>query len=651
MSRLNRSLLILLLLAWHGASAAPRALAAPGKTTANYLDVDVGGRGVAMAGTQFGSDGEVFAAFYNPALLGRVERREMGVMHNEFLSDLRQEVFAYVHPTERAGNFAAALNYFSYGDISGFNAQGAPTGKVSASDMMFSGSWAKDWEIVMGERMFKGLSTGLTGKVLNKKLHNDSALGFAMDAGLSYALTGRFVEGTQAAASLSNFGPGLKFRQESSPLPTAVRIGLARSFWGDAFTATVDEVMPFHSDPYPAAALEYKLRKMFSLRVGYKGDKSLDQELTYGAGFETSVFKVDYAFVPFEDLGDSHRISVTLRFGKNVKRRTTDEQLALRIREAETLFAQGLLVDAYLVSIQVQRVAPWLDANNRLISKIQKDFQDLEESDRKEKQRLQAEALFKRAEQFFVEGNLINARLEFQTLLGLDPGHKQAQSYLKQIEGQFRSFLDSFYREGMLAFAEENYEKAKEEFEKVLAIRPDHAEAREQLSRCVEEIAEREREAREAQRKDILEKTYSEALQAFRSSEFEKALALFKDVLAVDPGHADALRYEAMVKRTLHEHSLKTGRDHAAKGQWELAIRNLKKALEYNPGSGAAKEILKDAERRWDLQKKVVSQNLYKQGLEAFLAGDKKKAQGIWEKALELDPKNEGAIRGLSRIQ
>ena len=272
---------------------------------------------------------------------------------------------------------------------------------------------------------------------------------------------------------------------------------MARSFWGDAFTATVDEVMPFHSDPYPAAALEYKLRKMFSLRVGYKGDKSLDQELTYGAGFETSVFKVDYAFVPFEDLGDSHRISVTLRFGKNVKRRTTDEQLALRTREAETLFAQGLLVDAYLVSIQVQRVAPWLDANNRLISKIQKDFQDLEESDRKEKQRLQAEALFKRAEQFFVEGNLINARLEFQTLLGLDPGHKQAQSYLKQIEGQFRSFLDSFYREGMLAFAEENYEKAKEEFEKVLAIRPDHAEAREQLSRCVEVIAEKEKEARE----------------------------------------------------------------------------------------------------------------------------------------------------------
>ena len=38
------------------------------------------------------------------------------------------------------------------------------------------------------------------------------------------------------------------------------------------------------------------------------------------------------------------------------------------------------------------------------------------------------------------------------------------------IEGQFESFVQNFYQNGMVAFAAENYESAREEFEKVLAI-------------------------------------------------------------------------------------------------------------------------------------------------------------------------------------
>ena len=69
-----------------------------------------------------------------------------------------------------------------------------------------------------------------------------------------------------------------------------------------------------------------------------------------------------------------------------------------------------------------------------------------------------------------------------------------------------------------------------------------------------------------------------------------------------------------------------------------------------NPSSKEAKSLLEDAQRRWELQKRVQSQNLYKEGLEAFLSGDKTKARSAWKKAIEFDPDNEEAKRGLQRI-
>src|SRR5581483_2935970 len=91
------------------------------------------------------------------------------------------------------------------------------------------------------------------------------------------------------------------------------------------------------------------------------------------------------------------------------------------------------------------------------------------------------------------------------------------------------------------------------------------------------------------------------------------------------------------------------GQENAGKGQWDQAIKAFKQALEF-VDSREARNLLSDAQQRWDLQKKVVGQNYYKEGLEAFLAGDKKKAKTLWEKAIDADPENEEAKRGLARL-
>src|SRR3989344_5161560 len=97
----------------HLASRFSLLYAAPGKATANYLKGDVGAKGVALAGTQFGSENDSFASFYNPALLSGISQKEFVFMHSEYIEDLRQEAFTFVNPTNERGSFALAANYFT----------------------------------------------------------------------------------------------------------------------------------------------------------------------------------------------------------------------------------------------------------------------------------------------------------------------------------------------------------------------------------------------------------------------------------------------------------------------------------------------------------------------------------------------------------
>ena len=354
--------------------------AAPGKNTDNFLKVEVGGKASAMAGTQFASEEDSFAQFYNPSLLSGIDRREIGFTHNEFITDIRQEVLTYAHPTERFGNFAAAFNYFTPGQIDGFDRFGARTESLSARNILLSGSWAKSWRLEFGENIFEGISSGISIKGLSRKLHQDSTLGFALDMGIHYTFKNRYLNNLKIAGSIQNLGPGVKFKSSADSLPQTLRLGLSRSWFGDALTLTADHVKVLNSDSHQAAAIQYKILKSVHLRFGYKSLHSLDQKFTYGVGFENPVLRVDYAFVPFGRVGDTHRVSAIFRFGKSSRWITADEHLKIRFNEAKTFYGQGLLMEAFMISSQIQKVAPWMEENNKFLRKIQKDFRELSQT-------------------------------------------------------------------------------------------------------------------------------------------------------------------------------------------------------------------------------------------------------------------------------
>ena len=623
-----------------------------GKSSGNELRVDVGARAVAMGGIQFGEEESAFGIYYNPAFMANITQKEVGFMHNEYIFDLRQDVLSYIHPTEK-WVYGGGLTYFSYGAIDGYNKNDTKIGNIDANDLSIMGSWARslDWEL--GAVQFKDFKVGSSLKLLRKVLGPESAFGFAVDLGFVYPIKSeryQYLDKLKLAGAIQNLSNGIKVGSETNELERVMRLGVGRAFWGDAIHLGLDGVMVSGSGLYPVLGFEYKLIKNIAVRAGYKGVRALEQRFSYGIGFENPLFSIDYAFVPFGDLEDTHRISVRYRFGKSTAKPRADSQLRGKVDQAKTLYAQGQLVDAYIISLQISHVAPWLDENNNLLATIQRSFQELEDSDKKEKMLAEVNNLYARGEKLFEEGNLIDAQLNFETVLGLQPNHAGAKGYLKQIEGHFRLFIENFYKEGLAAFAEQDYERAKNQFEKVLVINPNHPEARAQLAACIEILENKRKLEAQEEKTAAISRKYREALNAYKAEKYQESLVLFKEALDLDPANDEIRRYVASANDILYRQSLLKAQELSSKGEWEGAIQLLRLALEYNPQSLEAKDSLVNIQRRWDLQRRVLSQNLYKEGLEAFLGGDKKRAKEIWQKSLELDPDNQEAKRGISRL-
>jgi hypothetical protein len=59
----------------------------------------------------------------------------------------------------------------------------------------------------------------------------------------------------------------------------------------------------------PRVGVEYLISKVVALRGGLMGDN-----ITAGAGISVSSVTLDYAFQPHEELGNTHRVSIGLKW-------------------------------------------------------------------------------------------------------------------------------------------------------------------------------------------------------------------------------------------------------------------------------------------------------------------------------------------------
>lgn len=290
---------------------------AAGTTGAAFLKLPTSARAVALGSAFVAAVDNSESMFWNPAGLARFEEQsesELSFGYSALLETSYAGTVAYARPFANGrGVLGAAFVYFSQASIRGFNTLGDPDGSFTPNDFAFVVHYAKKLEQV-------SLGGGL--KFIRSELADVSGSSFALDLGIQSERVFDLGEGpVDLGASMRNLGPPIQVGSVADPLPFVLQLG---ALWhiSPRVRALLDGHLPVDDDPYPSLGLEF-LQPMGenlagALRAGYnlRNDRDVDglSGVSGGFGVMAGRFRFDYAWVPFGDVGTTHRISLGLLF-------------------------------------------------------------------------------------------------------------------------------------------------------------------------------------------------------------------------------------------------------------------------------------------------------------------------------------------------
>ncbi|MDE2292199.1 MAG: tetratricopeptide repeat protein, partial [Elusimicrobia bacterium] len=288
------------------AAAVPARASGAGADPFNFLFLDANARPVALGGAYTALAGDANSLLYNPAGLGRMNAHEATFMHDEHFAGVTQEYAAYASPW----GLGAVLDTLHFGDVprtTYSNPAGSGLGTVGLDDLMLG--------LGYGRAVADGAYAGAGLKLIRESIAGVDAQAYALDLGAQ--LDPRPLPGLTLGLALQNLGPSVRFQSASEDLPLNLRMGGAYRFtaFGQGETLALDVTKERSESPLVAFGAETVVAGVLPLRVGFTTRNQAGPGVTAGMGWTHAGFSVDYAFVPYGDLGSAHRVSVTVRWG------------------------------------------------------------------------------------------------------------------------------------------------------------------------------------------------------------------------------------------------------------------------------------------------------------------------------------------------
>lgn len=277
---------------------------------ADFLKIPVGARAVGLGNAYTSLANDVTSIYWNPAGLGLMSQREFGAAHSQWLLDTQYNFLAFGYPA-KGGTLAASIISLSNGEQEARGANREQTGSIRAQDQALALGYGRNFGLI---------SAGFNTKFIQSYIAGYKAATFALDFGF---MVKDILPNLGVGAALQNLGPGLKFIVQRDPLPLTLSAGINyRPMAGLALAADVKKGL-VDREVHIHAGTEYSIFPLLTLRGGYL--TNLTQQLTNrvhqnftgfsaGLGFKFLGHQMDYAFAPFGVLGDTHRVSLAVRF-------------------------------------------------------------------------------------------------------------------------------------------------------------------------------------------------------------------------------------------------------------------------------------------------------------------------------------------------
>jgi len=293
---------------------------ARGLTSASFLKTPPSARFEGMAGACLTQNGPQ-SFFCNPAGLANAPKgRVSSSFAYETLIEGSYRAAASVVRGSGFGAFAAGLVYNnSSAGMDKYNTLGVSLGGFSAYDSALGAAFARRYGFV---------DFGFGVKFIKSKLAETSAVSGAFDAGFIFREAGRVK--TEFSLAVRNVGAPLKLGSEKAPLPLEFGGGLKWKYTPE-FDILFEGRLPCDHSPYLIIAGEWFLAfspaEHRSPQAGVSGlflrgginfknysDLGALGACSGGLGLKLGILELDYAFVPYGDLGSTHRTEISWRF-------------------------------------------------------------------------------------------------------------------------------------------------------------------------------------------------------------------------------------------------------------------------------------------------------------------------------------------------
>jgi len=300
----------------------------PGTSLFNFLKINPSPRTAAVADVNGIMSSQSF--LNNPAVLPWLRISELSIAHLVYVADISYSNAGYVHSFNKKSAIGVSLGYlgtgamartvYSASDVNEFS----ETGTFAASDMLLT--------LAYGRRTTRYFSYGLNVKMARESIDGNNTDGFLFSAS-GYSVTPRTGKKTAFLPlnkqsytkdewifgfGVFNVGPAIK--NMDAPMGGFLNLGTSfghGSSWYGELAIYADQASQLRT------GFEIALADPLTLRFGYRyqfKDSGLGLPITGGIGINIGTFSFDYAWVPYGDLGQTHRLALTTRFPDAAKR-------------------------------------------------------------------------------------------------------------------------------------------------------------------------------------------------------------------------------------------------------------------------------------------------------------------------------------------
>lgn len=591
--------------------------------TDSVFKLGAGARGIGMGRAFVSLADDASAMYWNPAALKNVQRMQFMAMYMPLYGDFTEATYTYfgfVYPTLSAGAFG--VGYMGVGTtFDGYDDISRPTGEGNASESQILVSYAAERHFGW---LFGSLGVGANFKISRQTVDPFSSTAPGVDLGFLYIPDGAksLVFGVNVQ-DLSGAQYKLDLAEDTVDRTLLMGAGYTKRFDnGSALRLMLQYDSPERADARFHAGAEYAFSKFLALRAGFDDDTA-----TFGLGVGAFDYGLDIAYYSKDEAGSTQAYAFTGAWGPTLDekreeiartraeeerlliQRTFDARVTALRKRAQEMEAAGDYAGAMaqwqvvleFVPDDPEAVAAAATARERLL-------QEQEAAVRNVENQAVIRTRFATGLDLYNEGDLVGARTEWDAILAIDPENEGAKDYLARTNLKIDEAVRANQASAKRLETEGRLTEAIAEWNNVQQYRPDDAQARAAVARLRARIESMSQDYSATQKKLRIVTLYNDALQAYNAGRYDDTMRDLRELLALQPDHADAKKLMTIAKRRttpltdtekarIRELYL-AGMQHFSKDEYAQAIAQWQKILDIDPTNESVARSIEEAQER-----------------------------------------------------